>query len=201
MIFLYLFLALLALILFVLFVNVHLSLQYDGEPRATVRVLFIKVDALDLAKYLGGEKKEKKKKTKRKEPQEKKPKKKAKGSLTDFLDFISLITRIVTRAVSDLLRKLRINLKEFELRFTAGEADQTALVYGGAIQAANALFALLARFSHFRWNDKKLTLSPDFTGESNTFRIHLVLTTKPVHLIAIALRAFFTFLEGKEARK
>lgn len=199
MIFLTIFLVLLTLILLVLFVNVHLILQYDEEPRVWVRVLFIKVDALDLAKSMGGEKKEKKKKkTKPKEPKEKKPRKKAKGSLTDFLNFIALITRIVSRAVADLLRKMRINLKAFDLRLTAGEADQTALLYAGAAQAVNALFALLSRFSHFRWDAEKMTLAPDFTAESSRFRIHLILTTKPVHLLGIVMRALFSYLEGKE---
>ncbi|MBP5289573.1 MAG: hypothetical protein J6Z79_06865 [Clostridia bacterium] len=203
MIALYVVLGILALVALVLFINVHLVFVYEGEPRAYIRVLFIKLNALKLADKLGGDKKpEKKKKEKREEakPKEDQTKKKDKGSISDFLDFISLIARIATRAIKDLFRHLHIRLRAFEIRFGAGDADKTALYYGAAIQAANGLFALLRHFTDFKWNNDRLILAPDFTGEHSVFRIRLDLYIKPVFLITLALRALMTFLQGKEQK-
>lgn len=199
MIALYILLGLLALILLILFINVHLILIYDDGARVYLRVLFIRIDGMKLARSLGGEKKEKKKKPKPKEP-EPTPKKKTKGSLSDFFDFISLISGIAKRALKDLFKSLHIRLRDLEVRFTLGEADQTALAYGASIQAANALFALLQRFSHFSWNNEKLILAPDYTGEHNVYRVNVDFWIKPVFLLSIVLRALLTYLEGKEQK-
>lgn len=199
MIALYIILGILALILFVLLVNVHLIFLYDGEAKVYLRVLFLRFDAKELAKSLGGEKKEKKTKKKAPEKKEEAPtRKRKKESISDFLSFLSLITRIVTRAVKDLFARMHVHLKDMEIRFGLSDADQTAMVYGASIQAANALFALLQRFSNFKWNNDKLILAPDFTGENQVFRIHLDLYIKPIFLLSIALRALTTYLEGKE---
>ena len=202
MIFLYILLGVIALICLILFINVHLVLIYDQGAKAYIRVLFFKISAKKLVKKLSGEKKENKlaKQAQTVEKQEVTKQKKTKGSISDFLEFISLIAKIIKRALKDLFRHLHINLKSMEIRFTAGDADKTALAYGASIQAANGLFALLQRFTHVKWNDSKLILAPDFTGENNVFNVHLDLRIKPVFLLSMALRALLTYLEGKDKK-
>ncbi|MBQ3866254.1 MAG: DUF2953 domain-containing protein, partial [Clostridia bacterium] len=194
---------LLALILFILFVPVHLIFRFDGGPFVWLRILFIRMDGIKLVRKLTGEKPEKKKKKKEKpiEAPEKQPeRKKKKGGVSDFLDFLELILKIVKRAISDLFGHLHINLKELAVRFGLGEADQTALAYGGAIQASNYLFALLERFTHFRYDPRRLAISPDFSGDGNVIRVHLDLWIQPVHLLVLALHALVTYLQGKEQK-
>ena len=201
MIFLYILLGLLALILFILFVPVHLIFRFDSGAKVWLRILFVRLDGIKLVKKLTEEKPEKKKKKEKpeKEP-EKKPQKKKKGSVSDFIEFLELILKIVRRALSDLFGHLHIRLKELAVRFGLGDADQTAVAYGGVIQTANYLFALLERFTHFRFDPRHLAISPDFCGEGNEFRIHLDLWIRPVHLLTLALHALFTYLQGKEQK-
>ncbi len=197
-IFLGLLLTLLALLALILFLNVHLVFHYENGAKIYLRILFIKMDAKKIASRLSGRKKETKdkKSTPEKKPTEKNSKRK-RASISDFLEFICLIIRIVKRAVKDLFKHLHIRLREMEICFGTDEADKTALVYGATAQAANVLFALLQRFSDFQWNNDKLLLAPDFTGENSRYKAHLDLWIKPIFLLTIALHAITTYLEGK----
>ena len=204
MIAVYILLAILALIVVVLLLNVHLIFQYDDTPRVTLRVLFVRLDGMKLVKRFSGDEqktersKKKKKKTREAEPAEPKPKKR--GTPSDFLDFLGLITRIALRAVRELFAKLRINLKELELRLGGDDPAATAMLYGAVIQSANYLVALLQRFSHFRCRNDKLILAPGFCEGEPTFRIHLDLSIKPIYLLGIALHALIGYLQGKEEK-
>ena len=200
MIFLYILLGLLSLILFLLFVPVHLIFRFDGGAKVWLRFLFVRLDGINLVKKLTEEKPEKKKEKPEKAPEKIPAGKKKKGSASDFLEFLELILKIVKRALSELFGHLHIRLKELAVRFGLGDADQTAVAYGGAIQAAHYLFALLERFTHFRYDPRRLAISPDFSGEGQVFRIHLDLWIRPVHLLVLALHALVTYLQGKEQK-
>jgi len=69
-----------------------------------------------------------------------------------------------------------------------------------ALNAANGLCALLQQFSRFRCVPGKLFIAPDFAGEKTKFSIHLDISSKPIHILAVLYRSHFRLLEGKEVK-
>ncbi len=198
MIALYVVLALLALILFLLFVNIHIIFVYREKAQVIVRILFLRMDGMHLFSYFTREKEggEEKEQTQSEKPQA--PKKKRKADPLGFVEFLLRITRVVSLAVKEHLSKMRIHLKELCVIIGTDDAAKTAMLTGGAIQAANFLCVLLQRFSHFTCDNRNLVISPDFTSEQSRFTVHLDLTVKAYHLITIFMRAYFRLFEGKD---
>ncbi len=196
MIFLYVFLGFALLLLFLLYLNVHLIFVYREKATVTLRILFFRTDAVKLVqKYL-----EKKKNVQPKMVEKSKSTKAPSGGvdLLGFAEFLAHIATVIRLAIKEHLEKMRIDLKELNVTVATQDAAQTALLYGGAIQGANALCALLCHFSNFKCNNKKLVIAPDFASDKSEFSIHLVLTSKPIHLIGVFLRSYFRFFEGKD---
>ena len=199
MIVLWILLALLALLAALLFVNVHLIFRYEENATVTLRVLFFRFDAMKLiSRFTQDRKKAKAEKAVSVTETALEPKKKRKFDPVGFAEFLLHITEVVGKAIREHFSHMTVNLKKLCVRIGTEDAATTALLCGGAIQAANGLCALLQRFSRFRCDSRNLSISPDFTSETSSFSLHLDLASKPVFLIAVLIRAYFRFFEGKE---
>ncbi len=199
MIALYILIFLILLVLFLLYVNVHIIFRYRENATVTVRVLFFRMDGMKLFRFVSERRKKREQNIEPNvEADQKEKKKKRNFDPLGFVEFLVHIARVIGLAVKEHFSKMKINLKELYVLIGTDDAAKTALIYGGAIQAANALCVLLQRFSHFQCNNEKLVISPDFTQETSRFSIHLDLCVKPVHIIALLLRTYFRFFEGKE---
>ncbi|MBR3836648.1 MAG: DUF2953 domain-containing protein [Clostridia bacterium] len=198
MIALYVFLALLALILFLLFVNIHVIFTYGESAKVTVRVLLFRFDGMKLFRRFTQEKKTKK--SAESEPAQGGTKRKNRADPLGFVEFLLRIGRIIGRALKEHFSKMKIYLKELHVSIGTADAAETALLYGGAIQAANGLCALLQHYSHFRCDNRNLVIAPDFVSEKSRFSIHLDLTVKAFHLIGVLLRAYLRLFEGKDVQ-
>ena len=195
MIFLWIFLGLLVLILSLLWVTVHLIFTYHEKESIRLRILCFTFDAKKLFQWFQARSKEKQ------QPKNANPEgtaKKGRIDLVGFTEFLVHITRVLSLAAKESLEKMKIYLKELVVSVGTDDAAKTALSAAAAIQAANGLCALLQHFSNFRWNNRNLSVSPDFTSEKTRFSIHLDLSMKPIHFIAIFLRAYTRFFERKE---
>ena len=192
-------LALLALILFILFVNIHVIFTYGEGAKVTVRVLFFRFDGMKLFRRFTKEK-SKPKKNANVEQKSGEPKAKKRADPLGFVEFLLRIGRIIGRALEEHFSKMKIYLKELHVSIGSSDAAETALLYGGAIQAANGLCALLQHYSHFRCDNRNLVIAPDFTSEKSRFSIHLDLTVKSFHIIGVLLRAYFRLFEGKDVQ-
>ncbi|MBR4288041.1 MAG: DUF2953 domain-containing protein [Clostridia bacterium] len=202
MIFLYIFLVIVLLTLTALFVNVHLIFIYREKEKVRLRVLCFSFDAIKLYNRYA----EKKRKKQIPDPQKssvetKKEIKKRGFDPIGFAEFLIHITRVISLAVKESLESMKINLKELVVSVGTDDAAKTALTAGAAIQAANGLCAALQYFSDFRCDNRKLSISPDFTSEKSRFSIHLDLCIKPIHLIGVLLRTYTRFFERKESTK
>ena len=93
---------------------------------------------------------------------------------------------------------MKFNLKELHVSIGTDDAAKTALLCGSAIQGANVLCALLQRFSNFRFDNRNLSISPNFTEEKTKLSIDLDLSTRVFDIIVVILRAYFRFLEREE---
>ncbi len=201
MIVLYILLAIVALLLFLLFLDVHLIFSYNEKATVTLKILFFRFDGIELFKKFSDQKESTSdEKQNKKELQKENQKSARKGDFLGFCEFLVRIGRIIGLAVKEHFSKMKINLKELRVSIGTEDAAKTALATGGAIAAANGLCALLQRFSNFRCDNRKLSISPDFTSDQSSFRIHLILTSKIVHLIGIIFRSYLRFFERKEVK-
>lgn len=194
MIALYILAALVLLVVLILSLNLHFSFRYQNGFSVTLRILFIKFSGTELLQLF-----EKKEEPPAPEPAPEEPKKKRrKGTLSDFLDFLRLITEVLTEALRDFGDHAHVRLKTFECRIAQGDACTTALLTGAVTEAVNAVFALLCRFTDFRWDREKLVLCPDFQSAETAFRFHLVLRIRLFSALRLVLKAYLHYQEGKE---
>jgi hypothetical protein len=197
MIILYVLAAIFLVILFLLTLNVHLIFIYNEEVKVTLQILCFRFDAISLFKKISekGEDKEESLPVADESKQ-----KRGKGNLAGFAQFLVRIARVIGLAIKEHFSKLKVDLKELSVSIGTDDAAKTALVTGGVIAAANGLCELLRQFSHFRCNNKKCFISPNFASEKSTFSIHLKLTTRIVSLIGVFFRSYFRLFEGKDVK-
>jgi len=197
---LYFVLFLFFLLFFLLFAKLHVTFLYDTSAKVTLRYLFLRFDGMKLfQRFTTGAPVELTAETEKEAtPVAEKKKVKKKGSFLGFCDFLARIAQIVSYAVKESIAKLYVRLKMLEVVIATDDAAKTALLYGGTIQAANILCELLRRFSHFRCHSENLVIAPDFTAEKSRFRIHLILSIRPIHVVRILLRSYIKLFERKD---
>ena len=137
MVILYILLGLLALLLFIFFVAIRVTLEYNESFSVKIGILFFNIDLTKTRKP----KKEKEKKKKEKKPKKEKKKKKKKEEevseeskpkrkkkISDIFGFISLIMRIAAVSTKRMLTLIPIKLYYFEAVCASPEAEKTAML-------------------------------------------------------------------------
>jgi len=180
-----------------------LIFRYENGAVILLKILFIRMDAKKLVRKLlkkndGSTPREEQETSEKQE--ETAEKKKRKADLLGFSEFLLHIADVVRLAVQEHLSHMKIHLKMLNVEIGTDDAAKTALTCAGVISAANVLCALLGHFSNLRFDNENLRIAPDFTSEKSRFAIHLVLTSKPIHIIAVLLRAYFRFFERKDSQ-
>ena len=198
MIVLYVVLALIAIALLLLNVKIRLIFTYYDKAAVKLGILFFRWDAAKLVQnYL-----ERKKDVKPKmvETEQTKSEKSKSIDLLGFGEFLIHVGSVIRLAIKEHLEKTQVYLKELRVSVATDDAAQTALLCGGVYNAANGLCALLQHFSDFRCDNRNLSISPDFTSDKTKFTLHLVMSTKLIHLIGVFLRSYIRFFEGKDKK-
>ena len=200
MIFLYILLFLAAFIVFLLTVNIHFIFIYREKATVTLRVLFFRFDAFQLYNQYAKKRKSKKPQDKgqQKTKQASSQTKKQTNDPLGFIEFLVRIIRIAHSAFIEHLAKTKIYLKELIVLIATEDAAKTALIQAPVVNAANMLMVLLQRYSRFRCDGKQIAIIPDFTSEESRFSLHLDVTVKPIHIIAVLIRFYFQLFEGKD---
>lgn len=197
MIFLWVLLALILLIAFVLLLRVRFIFDFHEKPTITIRILWFRFDANQLInKFLSkDETKSQNTKAKQKKSPEQEKTNKRSGDLLGFIEFLLHIADVLGGALKDYLSKTDVYLKELHVSIGTDDAARTALACSGAVQAANGLCAVLQHYSKFSCDSDHLSISPDFLSDKSKFSLHLVLTSTVVHLIGVYLRANMRFFD------
>lgn len=213
------FLYILLFFVLLLSLKVTISIIYDDDVMLYVKVLFIrfrvvppykkyyrhsmsakKAAKLDKRLREAEEKKRakkaEKKAAKKKAQAEKKAAiasgkiKKKQISPAEILDIIYMATELLKKVVGNLFRHLRIKVARIYLNIGTGDAATTALVYGTATQAINAIFPLLDRLKQVRVpKPRNIYVNADFTAEETELDIELSFSIRIWHLFHIALSA------------
>lgn len=168
----WIFLSILAILLFLLVQPVTVEGAFDGELTLNIRYLFWKVGILPAkAKEDKPKKAKKEKKSKKsKEASEEKPKKKKKIDL----DFVLEILELVKQALSSLknplgwfLRHIRYRDVWLHILVCQSDAHQTALKYGQCNAIVHSVFSLLRNCIDIKSTD--VQIAADFIGEEEKF--------------------------------
>lgn len=194
MIAVYILLFLLLVVLFLLFLDVHLIFDCHDKLSVTLKVLCFRFDGFDLIKKIG-ESEDGEKDTKKGKKAEKKNRK---IDLLGFAQFLGHIAKVIALGLRDYVTKAKVNLKELRVTIGTEDAAQTALLSSAVMQGANGLCAALGHFSDFRCNNKNLSITPDFTSDKSSISFHLVVTNKLYVILGILFRTYIRFFEGKE---
>lgn len=224
------FLCILLFFVFLLSLKATVTIIYDGEVALLVRVLFIKIRILPgkekkrprsmsakkaaklEAKLLAKEKKKrakraakKKEKTEKKEALKRGEVKKKKMSPEEILDIIHLVTALLKKLVGNFWKHLRIKLTRIRINVGTGDAATTAIVYGAATQAINAIFPLLDRLKQIDVpKSRDVYVNADFTAEETEIDIKLSFSLRVWHLFHVlfsAIPPLFKFLFRRIKRK
>ena len=197
MIALYIILGLVAAIILLLFSKVSIIFDYHGRAAITLKFLCFRTDGASfLQKRVFGKKEKPKKESETPPPSEKTPKQRP--DPVGFAKFLLHVTEVVRLALKEFFDKATVDLRECNISVGTEDAALTAFSCSGAIFAANALCALLMRFSNFRCDNRYLNISPDFSSEKSSYSFRLVLSSRLIHILGVALRFYLRFFERKE---
>ncbi len=200
MIVLYVLLAIVAMIVLLLNLRVHLIFNYRYKASVTLRILFVRMDAARLVQKYLDRKKDVQPQMVETEPKEAKKKRTSGIDLIGFTEFLLHIGTVIRLALREHFEKTTVYLKELRIAVGTDDAAKTALLCGGVYNAANAICALLQHFSKFRCDNRNLSISPVFTSDQTKVSLHLVMSTKMIHLIGVFLRSYLRFFEGKDVQ-
>ena len=197
MIFLWIILALILLVVFVLLLRVRLIFDFHEKATITIQILWFRFDANQLIdKFLTKDNSNTQDtNVKQSKSAVQKKRNNRPGDLLGFIEFLLHIADVLSGALKDYLSKTKVYLKELHVSIGTDDAARTALACSGAVQAANGLCAVLQHYSKFRCDPDNLSISPDFLSDKSKFSLHLTLSSTIVHLIGVYLRANMRFFD------
>lgn len=181
----WIFLAILAILLFLLYLPVTAEGAYDGEVSLKIRWLFLKVPVLPAKEKEDKPKKPKKEKKAKKQTEgEEKPKKKKKIDL----DFILEILELVKQALSSLkhplgwfLRSIRYRDVWLHILVCQDDAHKTAVKYGQCNAIVHSVFSLLRNCIDVKTTD--VQIAADFIGEEEKFSGGMKVKVRPLNVL------------------
>ncbi len=210
------FLCILLFFAFILSLRAKITVEYSGEVRLSVKVLFLNIKILPSKKKKKGpqsmsrkkadkikeglkkkaRKKYEKSQAKKKKKQEKKelakkhPEQKKKLSLSEILDIITMAKDILATVVKTFFGHLRVDLARMHINLALGDAATTAIAYGAVSQAALYLYEILEPLDGIDMpNVKDASINADFIGESTTVDIKVSVSLRVWHVFHVAFAA------------
>ena len=172
----------LAVIAGVLCIPLGIAATYD-EDGAVVKLV---AGFLRFQLYPGKPKDKKEKPKREQKPTPSKPttqkKEKKGGSLSDFFPLVD----VVLDFLSDIRRKLRVDVLEVQFLMAGGDPCDLGINYGKAVAAVSALDPQLERL--FVIKKKHIRVACDFAGEQNQVWANVRLTITVGRILSMGLR-------------
>ena len=193
MIALYIILSILAIMLFLLLLDISLVFTYKEGFDLKVRIFIFSLSAKEIAKMTS--KKEKTKESTSTEESQKTVKKKK--SVSDIFELISTIIDVIKAVLGEFAHYARIKLCKIKISIGSEDSAQTALIYGAASPALYTLIEFFDSFLNIKKNYKNIGIAPDFLSDECKADIKIILKIKIKHL----LLAFVNILPTLTAKK
>ena len=194
MIFLYIFLGLIALLCLLLFLDVGIKLTYHNEFQLTVYILGIPIDAQKTIQKF-----QKKNNVKEEKPKKQKKKKVTKKlsvlqTIEDVLSFTKAICRAIVCVAKNLKKHLKIRVKSLHLTVASDDAAKTALIYGELSGIFSNLFELCKKHTNFKANYNKFSILSDFESKNFQAEFDILLKMKPIFMLTTFASARLAFM-------
>jgi len=200
-----------------LFLPSAISLHYEDELRAYIRVLFVRIRVYPREKRRRGPFRmsrrkaarilaevEKKKLKKKKRKLEKLRKKKARGKkkLSDILDTVRNISSISSSVIGKFGKRLRTKISRLEIIVATPDAAQTAIAFGAVHAALEQLYTALGESKRFKLpKPERVLVKADFEHSVPSAKIKIKFSFSLFALIAALFSTFFTKFMEKEKQK
>ena len=194
--------SILALIFFILFLNVSLVIEHKEKTVTHWKVLFFKKKAFyekprklkrSMSKKEAEKIKaqlEKEKKDKQKKDREKREKRGEDGAKqpSEIITAIKSAAVIIKQLLSSFSKYLKIKLAKIDVTVGTPDAADTAVAYGAITGSINVLLPLLEETKNFSTSKHcKINVAADFTAEECKMELKIVLSLRVWQLIKIAL--------------
>lgn len=174
MIALYIILGIAFLVFILLFSDVSFVLKYDKEFSFRVKYLFLSLDAEKISKLIP------QKETEHKEIEEVKKKYKSQKGV---IELIVYIVDIIKAALREFLRYAKLKICYINVSIATDDAAKTALVYGAVSGVIYTVLEFFDTFLMINKNYKKISVIPDFSSETSTANVKIILKLKPIHAL------------------
>ncbi len=194
MIFLYLFLGILALVFLLLFSNAVIRLEYNGHFISKIYILGIPLNLKKLFGYFS-RKDNQKTAEKNSEKTQKQKNDGPKRTAEDLYSFLRAIFRTVGAVARGLKRHFKIQIKELSVTVATDDAAKTAIRYGEITALLSSFFALCEEHARFRANYKKILVISDFESEKMQATFCILLRIRPIHLLTTAASSYLAYTQ------
>ena len=185
--------AVLAVLIFALLLPVKLRLTAGEEIVAELRVLFCKRTL-----YPAPPEKKKKKKISKKEKKSGGKQQKKQTTAENALAAIKTVTDVIATLWDKLRRRMKIKLIKLCVVIATDEAAKTAVIYGAAANACDALLDAMRRYLKFTEKDGAVSVSVDFTKEKTEFDLDIELSLRVIGALAVLLPALNKYLNSNK---
>lgn len=197
---------LLAIIGLLLLLRVNLTIEYNGELKGWLRILFIRIPLFPrkwkIKDHLPEKQKKKNKKAQKKNASKEKasskkgePKKK-KSFRENFRFFTELVKAVVVPSAKRLGKHLTVYISVLRIQLATEEAGKTAVLYGTTVSLATAFLEFLRGICNLKMGkEKNIYIEPRYDAEKTEFQAKITVSLRLWHAVHIALPALFGYLK------
>jgi hypothetical protein len=126
-----------------------------------------------------------------------KPAQKKKMSVTEIIE---LVTLLVSKLLSSLSRRLRIDVKKLHVTVATGDAASTAILYGAASAAMAGLTEVIRLNVRTSLPDTENGgVYADFVGNSSRIDIDIVLSMRVIGILSTLITLAYNYLKKRGA--
>ena len=177
MIALYIFLAVVFLVIFLLFIDFSIVIVWKEEFNLKVKVFLF---PLNLEKTLN---KSAQQKTENKIINNQKNKKRRKKSAEEILELVSYIFKLICLSFVEFKKYAQITIARLKISVSSSSPDETAMLYGTVSSALYTAIELLNSSFKVKRNYKSIGVVSDFVSEECKLDLKVIIKLKPIHVI------------------
>ncbi len=178
---LYIALAVVVFLIFLLFSPTHLIFSYEENLKIKMKILGIKIKIFEKNKSETG-----KHATEKKQKNQNPKKSEKKRSLTENLQMASRLLKTSKDALTEIFEKITIEDLTFKLKITGQDAAAVAVNYGHASTAVYCIFSIINSIK--RPKEYEVLVTPDFLSQKSQIELNLDLSARLFYLMFVTLK-------------
>ena len=198
---LYIILAIVALLIFILFLPIRVYASYFDSVCVYLRICGISFPIYPSKKRRKALRKSQQKKKKSSDFAVSATTQQKKKGLTQHLQSFRLYLRVLKKIEERLRGAFKIEILEMYASVSTGDAASTAILYGAVSQGFSYILAITDAFLRTKYSVKNICVIPNYTGTDSEFKIKIKLSSCLFYLLRTAIYTFFVFNTEKTKEK